>query len=115
MPRAGARALGWIALGALAALHLTVVASVLAQPLDVRRSAPERRSLVFALSNDAVHRVGPGADFFALYRAGVQVRAGRSPYSGADDPANPPYGYAYRYLPLAAATLGRAAARLPPR
>jgi hypothetical protein len=91
------------------------VASVLAQPLDVRSSAPERRSLVFGLSNDSVHRIGPGADFFAVYRAGAQVRAGRSPFSGAEDAGSPPYGYAYRYLPLVAQTLGRALAALPPR
>jgi len=115
MPEARGRALAVLALAALAAAHAAVVVSVLAQPLDVRRSAPERRSLVFSLSNDSVHRVGPGADFFALYRAGVQVRAGRSPYSGTPDAASPPYGYAYRYLPLTAATLGRAAAALPPR
>jgi hypothetical protein len=109
------RALLALAVLGVAAVHAAVVVSVLSQPLDVRRSAPERRSLVFELSNDSVHRIGPGADFFALYRAGVQVRAGRSPYSGAGDAANPPYGYAYRYLPLLAVTLGRAAAALPPR
>jgi hypothetical protein len=104
-----------VALGALAIAHALVVASVLAQPLDVRRSAPERRSLVFGLYNDAVHRIGPGGDFFAVYRAGAKVRAGRSPYAGAPDPGDPPYGYAYRYLPLVAQTLGRALAALPPR
>ncbi len=108
----------WAERGALAALalaHVIIVVSVLGQPLDVRRTAPERRSLVFGLYNDAVHRIGPGADFFAVYRAGVQVRAGRSPYAGAPDPGNPPYGFAYRYLPLVAQTLGRALAALPPR
>jgi hypothetical protein len=103
------------ALVVVAVAHALVVASVLSQPLDVRRVAPERRSLVFGLYNDAVHRIGPGADFFAVYRAGVQVRAGRSPYSGGADPGNPPYAYAYRYLPLLAHTLGRLLARLPPR
>jgi hypothetical protein len=104
-----------VLLGAVAIAHAVVVASVLAQPLDVRRSAPERRSLVFGLSNDAVHRIGPGGDFFAVYRAGVKVRAGRSPWAGAPDPGDPPYGYAYRYLPLVAQTLGRTLALLSPR
>ncbi len=103
------------ALALVAVAHALVVASVLSQPLDVRRAAPERRSLVFGLYNDTVHRIGPGADFFAVYRAGVQVRSGRSPYSGAWEAGNPPYGFAYRYLPLVAHTLGRLFALLPPR
>jgi hypothetical protein len=97
------------------AAHAFVVASVLSQPLDVRRAAPERRALLSGLFNDAVHRIGPAGDFFAVYRAGVQVRAGRSAFSGAEDPRNPPYGYAYRYLPALAQTLGRALTLLPPR
>ena len=104
-----------LGVAAVAFAHAAVVGSVLAQPLDVRSAALERRAWVFGLYNDAVHRIGPAGDFFAIYRAGVQVRAGRSAFAGAEDPRNPPYGYAYRYLPAVAQTLGRALTLLPPR
>jgi hypothetical protein len=71
--------------------------------------------VVWRLFSDAVHRKGPGADFFAVYHAGVQVSRGASPYDPGEAPPRTPYYYAFRYLPGVAATLGLAFARLEPR
>lgn len=65
------------------------------------------------LFNDAMHRFGPGCDFFSIYAAGVRVRLGQSIYAIGDHLGDVPYGYAFRYAPLVAYTLGWALARLP--
>lgn len=99
----------------LALLHLTVVVSVLSQPIPglPRISAAAGRSLIWRLHNDTIHRRGPGADFFAVYRAGLHSREGRSVYSGHPIP-DAPFAYPYRYLPAVGQSLGRALALLEP-
>jgi hypothetical protein len=97
-----------------AALHLWLVISIARQPLDVQRESPDR-SAVWGLFNDTMFRVGPGADFFAVYRAGLQSNAG-SPYHERWGVGNdPPYAYPYRYLPVVAHTLGRWSNQSTPR
>ena len=97
-----------------ASAHLWTVISIARQPLDVQRESPDR-SAVFGLFNDTMFRVGPGADFFAVYRAGLQPTA-EGPYRERWGVANdPPYAFPYRYLPIVAHTLGRWSNRLAPR
>jgi hypothetical protein len=96
-------------------LHVAIALSIIAQPLDVNAAPPWRRSAVWGLFSDAVHRKGPGADFFAVYHAGVQVSRGASPYDPREDPPRTPYYYAFRYLPGVAVVLGLPLARLAPR
>ena len=75
-------------LAAAAAVHFAVVASV----------CLEHKPVIWRLHNDTIHRVGPGADLYAIYHAGVNMRQGLSPYRKNDDPATP-YYYPFRYLP----------------
>lgn len=96
-------------------LHVLVVLSISSQPPDVGAAPASERSRVWGLFHDAVHRVGPAADFFAVYHAGVAMNQGRSPYQGQEDPRRTPYFYPFRYHPLVAATLGRAASLVSPR
>ncbi len=106
---------GPLAIAVSLALHTAVVISIARQPLDVNAAPPERRSLIWPLHNDTVHRVGPGADFFCVYHAGLQVKAGRSPYQPAPGVEPLPYYYPFRYLPIVAETLGRVVVLAGPR
>ena len=65
------------------------------------------------LFNDAVHRFGPGCDFFSIYAAGVKARLGESVYTIGGHVEQVPYAYAFRYAPLVAYTLGLALSWLP--
>ena len=58
---------------------------------------------------------GPGGDFFAVYHAGIQARAGKSPHDLTESPRVTPYFFRFIYSPLLAQTLGRAVTLLPPR
>ncbi len=94
-------------------LHVYVVASVLRQPLPAEFD--DIHFATWSLHLDAVRRLGPAADFFALYHAGVQAARGASVYALGEDPQRTPYYYPFRYLPVVAQTLGRALALWPPR
>lgn len=99
----------------LIAAHLGLVLSLALQPLGVHARPAAERSILWGLFHDAVHRDGPGADFFAVYTAGEAVAQGRSPYWPDSARQRAPYGFPFRYLPLVAQTLGRALAQLEPR
>jgi hypothetical protein len=75
-------------------------------------------SLSFGLLNplfdDAMHRTGKGADFFAVYQAGTNLMDGISIYSTAPVRQEVPYYYPYRYHPFVALTVGLSAQLLPP-
>jgi hypothetical protein len=102
---------------AVMCIHIAVVFSIAKQPLHVNAAAPEQRSLIWALHNDTVHRIGPAADFFAVYHAGAALRGGRDPYGHGrqQDLDTAPYFYQFRYLPAVAYAMGRGVAELAPR
>jgi hypothetical protein len=75
----------------LVAIHLLIVSSILF----------ENPSIIWPLHNDTIHRVGPAADFYGVYHAGVNVSRGFSPYATAPDGITPNF-YAFRYLPILA-------------
>jgi hypothetical protein len=61
--------------------------------------------------HDPNHTYGPGADFFALYQAGHNALNGTSLYSDLEVETKQgnlivPYFYPFRYLPIAAYTVG---------
>ncbi len=56
------------------------------------------------LFNDAVNRLGQGADFFAVYGAGHNLLDGKSVYAPSD--GGVPYAYPFRYLPSVGYSLG---------
>ncbi len=87
-------------------LHVYIIWSIADQPLDVSDQAPARRSIVWPLFNDSVHRIGPATDFFGLYNAGLALENGRSIYELKKEAATP-YFFRFRYLPVVAQTLGR--------
>jgi hypothetical protein len=97
-------------------LHLAIVAGVLRQPLAVHESDRAYRFPGWRLYHDAAYRMGPGADFFAVYNAGNNAAAGLDIYSNQRAPERfvAPYLYPYRYLPVVAHTLGRAVTTMPP-
>ncbi|MBI4549140.1 MAG: DUF2029 domain-containing protein [Ignavibacteriae bacterium] len=68
-------------------------------------------SLVFGFLNplfdDATHRRGPAADFYAVYQAGQNIVDGVSVYERNPPSKVVPYSYPYRYLPFTALTLGQ--------
>lgn len=66
------------------------------------------------LFNDAVHRRGQGADFFALYLAGTRALTGGSIYDPTGWQEVVPYLFPYRYVPLPAYTLGPVLAQFAP-
>ncbi|GJQ21612.1 MAG: hypothetical protein HBSIN02_19670 [Bacteroidia bacterium] len=66
------------------------------------------------LFDDAMHRSGQAADFFAVYQAGTNLVDGVSVYSTSPDRQSVPYYYPYRYHPFVALTLGLAIQPLPP-
>nr|ART36871.1 D182 [uncultured bacterium] len=57
------------------------------------------------LFNDAVNRLGKGADFFAVYKAGNNLLAGESVYNYTTT-GDVPYAYPFRYLPSVGYSLG---------
>ncbi|MFX0197531.1 MAG: glycosyltransferase 87 family protein [Candidatus Hodarchaeota archaeon] len=90
-------------IGILLILHLGIVYSIIAHS----------RPVIWSLHNDTVHRIGPRADFYAVYHAGVNLRQGISPYANNTDGITP-YFYTFRYLP-AVAQLGKFLTNLPPQ
>lgn len=66
------------------------------------------------LFDDATHRSGQAADFFAVYQAGTNLIDGVSVYSTSPERQSVPYYYPYRYHPFVAVTLGLAIQALPP-
>ena len=116
-PRPRRRRLRWLtavlyllALG----LHLYLVGDLISQPLGVNALELQERPQIWPLFNDTVHREGPGADFFAVYHAGRCLEHGVSPYGFTELPADAPYYYRFRYLPVVGQTLGRLSGRLTP-
>lgn len=101
-------------LAVLAIVHLGIVISVAKQPLRVNAARPSERSVIWPLHHDTVHRAGPGGDFFAVYHAGVKRARGESPYSNKEKPRVTPEFFPFRYLPIVAQTLGRAAIAVQP-
>jgi hypothetical protein len=91
-------------------LHGLLVVAIFAQCAypETRPAWPSR------IFHDARYTAGPGADFFAMYHAGVNLRHGLSPYDSSEPVRVTPYFYPYRYLPLTAHVLGRPLTVLPP-
>ncbi len=112
MPRSRATDALFLALAAV--IHVALLWSVIAQPLDGRVPPRARRFATFRLHFDATSFPGPAADFFALYHAGVQSGRGQSPYDQRETPRVTPYFFKFIYSPAIADTLGRLAASLPP-
>lgn len=108
------RRLLWSGAVGIVILQLVLVVSIASQPLRVNFHL-DGRSLIWGLHYDTVHRAGPGADFFALYHAGIMLERGESPYASKEVPQVTPEYYPFRYLPIVAETVGRAATLLPPR
>ncbi|HWV38541.1 MAG TPA: glycosyltransferase family 87 protein [Vulgatibacter sp.] len=105
--------IGWEAFAVALVLHLAVVATVVLRVQEKRRGEETPLPRIFRLFNDASHRVGPGADFFALYHAGVRLERDGRIYAWGGDEITPPY-YVFRYLPSLAQTAGRAARLVSP-
>jgi hypothetical protein len=95
-------------------VHAWFAVSIARQPLNVH-ATPAARFHGWSLFHDAVRRQGPGADFFAVYHAGVAVRQGATVYADGEAPRITPYFFTFRYLPVVAHTVGRAASTLGPR
>jgi hypothetical protein len=95
-------------------VHTAVVLTILTEPVLVA-TPTSRAPLLKLFFHDVNHSPGPGADFFALYHAGVNARRGESIFAATEHPQRTPYYFEYRYLPVLAQTLGRAATALPPR
>jgi hypothetical protein len=91
---------GTIALALALGLHGAMLISLLRE-VSAARHGERAVPRMFHLFNDAVHRLGPGADFFALYHATVQVERHEDVFAGNRDGITPPY-YVYRYMPLLA-------------
>jgi len=104
---------GWLAFAAALALHAAVVATIVVRVQEKRRGEETPLPRILLLFNDAAHRVGPGADFFALYHAGVQLERDGRIYAWTQDGITPPY-YSFRYLPSLALTAGRAVRLVSP-
>ncbi len=75
--------------------------------------ATQSRPVIWPLHNDSIHRLGPGADFYAVYHAAVNRGRGVSPYDNAPDGVTP-YFYGFRYLPIVA-DAARLLTLAPPR
>jgi len=80
-----------IILAILTAIYVAIVSSILV----------EDRSVIWPLHNDTIHRYGRGADFYAVYHAGVNTRRGMSPYMLNDDGVTS-YYYPFRYFHIVA-------------
>lgn len=63
---------------------------------------------------DSTHRLGKGADFYAVYQAGQNVQDGVSVYEWNRDSSIVPYWYPYRYAPPLAQTFGVLVTNLAP-
>jgi hypothetical protein len=100
-----------IATGMLVCVHIVLVLQVVRQQ---PRESAGRHSWAARLYHDVAFTAGPGADFFALYHAGISAWRGVSVFEPGENPPVTPYYYPYRYLPFTAVTLGRLAATLPP-
>lgn len=96
-------------------LHIYVVYTIMRQPLDVNRYLGTPRSAIWALHHDTIHRIGPGADLFAIYHAGRALRHGKSPYEKDEGEELSTYFYSFRYLPIVGQTIGRSLIQLSPR
>lgn len=108
------RAAPWAVVLVALALHLLAVNAVLVRAIRNERGNPPRPfHPTLAIFHDVTHRIGPGADFFALYHAGREVERGGNVYGIAADGATP-YFYPFRYLPSLAQGPGRLLAQLPP-
>ena len=105
--------IGWLAFAAALVLPATMVATLVVRVEEKRRGEETHLPRILHLFNDAAHRVGPGADFFALYHAGVQLEGDGRIYSWTHDGITPPY-YSFRYLPSLALTAGRAVRLVSP-
>jgi hypothetical protein len=92
-----------IALTILVSVHVSIAGSILLSP----------RPIIWPLHNDTIHRIGPGADFYAVYHGGMNIRRGVSPYE-SDYDGRTPFSYPYRYLP-AVALGAQLLTLLPPR
>jgi hypothetical protein len=90
-PSRALRRLGTVLVCIALALHFVVVFSV----------ASGERPVIWPLHNDTIHRPGPGADFFAVYHAAVNLSERESPY-GFEDDGRTPYFFPYRYIPIVA-------------
>lgn len=99
----------------VATVHLALVVDVARQPLATEAGPDTHRALIWPLHNDTIHRIGPGADFFAVYHAGQALEAGLDPYQQAELVRRTPYWFPFRYLPTVGHTLGRAAIAFAPR
>jgi Glycosyltransferase family 87 len=93
--------LAGVVLAFAAGVHVLFVASLFTGWLD-------------PLFDDAMHRFGQGADFYAVPQAAHNIAEGVSVYARPKTLAVP-YFYQYRYLPFTAETLGRLFLLLPPR
>ena len=113
--RAPARGRRWWLGLLVAGLHLALVLDVARQPLATEAGPDTHRALIWPLHNDAIHRIGPGADFFAVYHAGQALEAGLDPYQQGELVRRTPYWFPFRYLPTVGHTLGRAAIAFAPR
>ena len=80
-----------VLLSLIVATHLGIVFSIL----------HDDRPVIWPLHNDTIHRSGRGADFYAVYHAGVNLRGGIDPYAVNSDGITP-YFYPFRYLPIVA-------------
>jgi hypothetical protein len=100
-----------IATAILVCVHIVLVLQVVRQQ---PRESTSRHSWAAWLYHDVAFTRGPGADFFALYHAGLNSWRGVSVFEPDENPPVTPYYYPYRYLPFTAVTLGRLAATLPP-
>lgn len=106
--------LKWIALLVPVFLHFFIVIDIVRQPFNVN-IRNNSASAVWVLFNDAVHRVGPASDFFALYHAGLNLRHDLSPYQWDEAMRKTPYYFAFRYLPISGQTLGNVFSRFSPK
>ncbi|MBK6848381.1 MAG: DUF2029 domain-containing protein [Proteobacteria bacterium] len=113
--RATARGRRWWLGLLVATVHLALVVDVARQPLATEAGPDTHRALIWPLHNDTIHRIGPGADFFAVYHAGQALEAGLDPYQQAELVRRTPYWFPFRYLPTVGHTLGRAAIAFAPR
>lgn len=66
------------------------------------------------LFDDATHRAGQAADFFAVYQAGANAADGVSVYAATPARQVVPYYYPYRYHPFVALTVGLVMQTVPP-
>ncbi|MBN2735421.1 MAG: hypothetical protein JXR70_00480 [Spirochaetales bacterium] len=90
----------------LGLVHLFITASIAFQPLSVNAFGPEKRSLVWGLYNESVHRIGPGAGFFSFYYASKAIAADKDIYGREELKGIPGYGNVYTYLPAFAQIIG---------